>query len=120
MDAFFSAFWPNAAATLVGVILGLPVALWVNRLAVKGAARAARENQIQRVDHALQVLVSAMEANRNLLQEYAEILAASRLRWRLAVDTSAWDAIKEDFVAELTDPALRRRIAFHFSQLSIL
>ena len=120
MDAFFSAFWPNAAATLVGVVLGLPVALWVNRLAINRAARSTQESQIQRVRHALEVLIAAMGSNSTLLLEYVEVLAGSRVKWRLALDTSAWEAIKADFVAELTDPALRRRVAFHFSQLDLL
>ena len=120
MDAFLLAFWPNAAATLCGVILGLPRAMWVNRLAVSGAKQTAMQSQVQRIDHALQVLISAMEANRELLREYAEVLASSRVKWRLNLDVSAWDAIKADFIAELTDPLLRREVAFHFSQLAIL
>lgn len=39
---------------------------------------------------------------------------------RLALDVSAWDAIKTDFIAELTDPALRQEVVFHFSQLANL
>jgi hypothetical protein len=120
MDAFLTAFWPNLAATLVGVALGLPIAMWVNRLALRGAERTAQKSQAQRVDHALQVLISAMQANAVLLREYAELLAAGKVKWRLALDVSAWEAIKGDFIAELTDPALRQEVAFHFSQLTVL
>ena len=120
MDAFLSAFWPNLAATLVGVALGLPIAMWVNRLALKGTERTTQKVQSQRVHHALQVLVSAMEANGGLLREYAQVLSVGQLKWQLGLDVSAWDAIKADFVAELTDPSLRREVAFHFSQLVVL
>lgn len=120
MDAFFLAFWPNAAATLVGIIFGLPIALWVNRLALRGVERVALKSQSQRLDHALQVLISAMETNKGILQEYTQILSESKIRWRLGLDVSAWDAIKTDFIGELTDPALRRNLAFHFAQLLFL
>ena len=120
MDAFLIAFWPNLAATLVGVVVGLPIALWVNRLALRGAERTAHKSQAQRVDHALQVLISAMQANGALLREYGDVLAAAKVRWRLGLDVSGWDAIKADFIAELTEPSLRREVAFHFSQLATL
>lgn len=120
MEAFLTAFWPNLAATLVGVALGLPIAMWVNRLALRGAERTARKSQAQRVDHALKVLISAMQANAVLLREYAELLESGMISWRLRLDVSAWEAIKGDFVAELTDPALRQQVAFHFSQLVVL
>ena len=120
MDAFFLAFWPNLAATIAGVTLGLPIALWVSRLTLAGAERSARQSQAQRVDHALQVLVSAMKSNNAILRDYGEVLATEHMRWQLSLDTSAWDAIQADFIAEMTDPALRREIAFHFSQLKAL
>jgi hypothetical protein len=120
MDAFVTAFWPNAAATIVGVVLGLPVALWINRLALKNTERGAHRAQVQRLDHALQVLISAMESNQSLLAEYANVLSESKVSWRLNLDVSAWDAIKADIVAELTDPDLRRQLAFHFMKLNAL
>ena len=120
MDAFLDAFWPNVAATLVGVVLGLPVALWVNRLATSRSTADARAAQELRVDHALQVLTSAFESNTTLLRDYSDVLAASKVRWNIGLDLSAWSAIREDLAAELTDPAFRRKVAFHFSQLSLL
>jgi hypothetical protein len=119
MDTFLIAFWPNLAATLVGVALGLPIAMWVNRLALRGVERTAKRNQAQRVDHALHVLISAMQANGESLRKYTTVLAEAKVSWRLGLDVSAWDAIKTDFIAELTDPSLRREVAFHFSQLAI-
>jgi len=88
MDTFLSAFWPNAAATVVGIVLGLPVALWINRLALKNAGRSTLSNQAQRLDHALQVLISAMENNQGLLGEYATVLSESKVSWRLNLDVS--------------------------------
>jgi len=120
MDAFLTAFWPNAAATIVGVVLGLPIALWINRLALKNAEQSNLALKVQRLDHALTVLVAAMESNLLLLESYASILADSKVTWHLNLDVSAWEAIKDDFAAELTDPDLRRQLAFHFRELNSL
>ena len=120
MDAFLVAFWPNLAATVAGVVLGLPIALWVSRLSLRGSERSSQRSQAQRVHHALQVLISAMKSNCATLREYSEVLASAHLRWHLGLDVSAWGAIQADFIAEITDPALRREVAFHFSQLKTL
>ena len=120
MDTFLAAFWPNAAATVAGIVLGLPVALWINRLALKNTERSTLSNQAQRLNHALQVLIAAMESNQSVLGEYATVLSESKVSWRLNLDVSAWDAIKTDIVAELTDPDLRRQLAFHFMKLNAL
>ena len=40
MGFFWSSFWPSVAATLVGVIVGLPFALGINRYAVSLGERA--------------------------------------------------------------------------------
>jgi hypothetical protein len=120
MNDFLTAFIPNLAATLVGVGLGLPIALWLNRLALRGAEKTSKRADAQRVDHALDVLISAMQINASLLRDYEKVLTASKVRWRLGLDVVAWDAIKADFVADLTGSSLRREVAFHFYQLAML
>jgi len=120
VDAFLTSFWPNAAATLAGIVFGLPVALWINRLALKNSERSTLSNQAQRLEHALQVLNAAMESNHSLLSNYAAVLSESKVSWHLNLDVSAWDAIKTDVVAELTEPELRRQLAFHFMKLDAL
>lgn len=120
MDTFLSAFWPNAAATVIGIVLGLPFALWINRLALRNAEHSTLSNQVHRLNHALQVLISAMESNQGLLSEYVTVLSESKVSWHLNLDVSAWDTIKTDIIAELTDPDLRRQLAFHFMKLDAL
>ena len=120
MDQFLTAFWPNAAATLSGIILGLPTALWVNRIALRSAEHISLKSQIQRLDHALEVLISSMNENRTILGAYSKVVAESKVRWCLNLNISAWDAIKADFMAEHTAPSLRGEVAYHFSQLSAL
>jgi len=120
MDTFLTAFWPNAAATIVGVVLGLPIALWINRLTLKSAEHSTLQLKVQRLEHALRVLIAAMEANLVLLADYAKVLSDSKIAWRLNLDVSAWEAIRDDLAAELTDPDLRRQLAFHFMTLKAL
>ncbi len=120
MTEFWIAFWPNLASTLVGVLLGVPLALWINRSVVTQGETARREGERLRVAHALRVLNKALTDNRTLLQDFAATLAASRTKYDSGLDTSAWDAVKSDLTTELSDPELRQRLAYHFSRLTTL
>lgn len=119
-QTFLASFWPNLAATIFGVALGIPIALWINRLASKGTQRLATQSQHHRLDHALQVLILAMEENQIILSQYKETLEQDRIKLELGLDLSAWNAISADFSAELTSPSLRRLIAHYFIQIAEL
>jgi hypothetical protein len=121
LHEFFDAFWPNVAATFIGIIAGVPIALWLNKSAQRNANNTIREQQKTRVNNALAVLVAAMDANTRKISEYKqrEIVSPGR-RWIFDIDTSAWDAVKTDFLAEFVDSQHRRDLAFHFLQLSRL
>ena len=81
---------------------------------------SAKAAQKARLAHALDVLVVALQNNAINLEEFAGIIGDSKAKWYFALDTSAWDTIKADIAPELTDPELRRKLAYHFGQLSAL
>lgn len=49
MDSFWSAFLPNLVAALLGVIFGLPPAMWVDRVARRAAELGRREEASKRL-----------------------------------------------------------------------
>jgi len=117
---FWSAFWPNVAATLIGVVLGVPIALYLNTLAGKAAhARAKKEGGV-RLRNALLSLVSAVEHNEAKLSTLQSNLQQSRAVFELGVDTAAWEATKGQVTDNLDNPGLYRRLALHHSDLQNL
>ena len=119
MAGFWVAFLPNVAATLVGVLVGVPLALLINRRAVLHgeAARAVAEKA--RVADALEVVSKALTYNATPLETLVQTLEQGKAQLDLPLDTSAWGAVKAD-VSGIVEPELRRRLAFHFSRLEAL
>jgi hypothetical protein len=120
LEPFWQAFLPNLASTLVGALLGIPLGLWLNRRVVSHGEVLRRDADRVRVAHALQVLARALADNRERLKVFAATLSESKTLFDPALDASAWDAVKGDLTTELSDPALRQQLAYHFSRVQSL
>jgi hypothetical protein len=116
MSDFWSAFWPNLASTILGVIIGLPAALWINRRVTQEADVQRQASERGAVAHALEILRLALGANKERLERYAKALAESSTLYDTGLDSSSWDALQSELTAELGDPDLRQRLAYHFSR----
>jgi hypothetical protein len=114
---FWTAFLPGVTATLVGVALGLPIALWINHAAHARVKKQHQKRECSAVAHALQVLATAVGQNHLRLVGYAKVLTGNETLFDTGLDASAWDAVQRDLTAELRDPALRQRLAYYFSRL---
>lgn len=118
MTVFWSAFWPSLAATIVGIAVGLPLALWINRHAMAHGERQRRLNERNAVAHALAVLETAITENRKRLQRFANVLAENKTLFDTGLDAATWEAVQAALTAELRDPDRRQRLAYHFSRLA--
>lgn len=107
---FWETFWPQLWATIAGIALGLPVALWLDRRAKQTTSKAARERTIEE----LRLVHGTIELNNLALQELLEKVAKAPVEFapapHLAVDV--WDAVRDhitlsgsdrDLVVHLTD-----------------
>ncbi len=120
MNWFWSGFWPNLASTLIGVIVGLPIALWLNALAGR-AATARRQSEDQtRLHDALKAVVAAQAHNQLRLQALRSALASAQALFDVGLDTAAWEAARDQIAPVLRNPELHRRIALHFGRLGTL
>jgi hypothetical protein len=118
MDEFLKAFWPNFASTVLGLVLGLPLALWTNRLIISHGERLKRAEEQQRLTKALDTLTRALLFNRERLQTFAQKINNSLAPFDVAIDYSAWEASRSEITPYLRDPELQQRIAYHFSRLA--
>jgi hypothetical protein len=125
MDAppdFFSAFWPNLAATALGVVFAVPVGLYVNRLVVARSQRAQAAEERRRLVNALSVVVENLQAN---LPSLGNISKAYKSPTETAffdsqLDTAPWEAVRSEVVEHLGDPGLQGRLAAHFADIDRL
>ena len=116
--SFASALWPSLVATLVGIICGLPIALWLNRRFVAHAQHVSEEGQRAELTDALAVLTDALALNIPRLDEVGSAVAADLYTYYTELDTATWDSVRDTIASLLHDPELLGRLAYHFSRVS--
>jgi len=117
MAGFWEAFWPNFASTVIGLLLGLPLALWTDRQITARSERLKRAEEQQRLALSLDTISQALSFNRERMKQLVQSLSSNRVPFDPAVDCSAWDSVKTEIIQYLHDPALQQRIAYHFSRM---
>ena len=115
---FAQSFWPSTAATLVSLIVGLPVALALNRTWLSYTNRLKRAENERRLQDALDVLAATLNDNTERL-----VLLQDKLRNKLCpfdsgLDIASWEVVKPAVLHRLRDPHLQSKLARHFSELA--
>lgn len=117
---FWVGFWPNLAATLAGVIFGVPIALWLNRWSEQASSRSRHADEAERLRVGLLVVRAALEHNRTRLISLVQSLENNRVSFDTTLDIAAWDASRDEIFPFLRSPRLHHRVAFHFGRLASL
>jgi hypothetical protein len=116
--SFAQAFWPSTAATLVGLIVGLPVALALNRAWLSHTSRPQRAENERRLRDALHVLAAALNDNTERLVVLQEKLRNRLCPFDSGLDIASWEVVKPAVLQHLPDPRLQSRLARHFAELA--
>ena len=120
MRLFLTAFFANFAATVLGVLIGLPLAMWTNRKIAAHGESQRRANEESRLAHALEVVARALSHNRDRFEFLAGVLAETHATFDPALDSSAWEATKGEIAPLLRDSELQHRLAYHFARVQSL
>lgn len=120
MSDFFIAFWPNLASTVIGVGLGVPVALYLNRkLTNQGRAHeASREASL--LASAAHVLIESCDYNVHVLRAIVAMSADGEIMRRPDLRTTTWDALCEIVSSHLAEPELLQLLSHHWLRLKRL
>jgi hypothetical protein len=117
LDKFLEAFWPNLAATIVGVVLGVPIAFWINRRMLAAGERAKLTDDKHQLTRSLEVIRDALNANHTQLTRLVALLDADHVPLDTRLNIAAWEAVKSEVIRTLRDPLLQARFAAHFERL---
>jgi hypothetical protein len=117
---FWTAFWPNLASTFLGVLFGLPAALWLNKQAIRFAAKNSQKKDNERLHEALKMVVKALEHNQTQLQALYSAWEENKTYFEGDFDIAAWKVTKNQIVTLLGNPELQHQITFHFARLGTL
>jgi hypothetical protein len=118
-EAFWIAFLPAVAAALVAVVVGIPVALWIDRVVRNLHYREIAQRDAVRLAQLSSSLSEAINRNITALQQIANLPAPSAL-YVSGLDVSLWDVWKGDVVQLLPDPVLRGDLAIFFNHLDVI
>jgi|ERR1051326_1026297 hypothetical protein len=120
MTAFLASFFADFAATALGVLIGLPLALWTNRKIAEHGERQRRHEQETRLAHALEVVGRALTHNRDRFEFLGGVLAETHATFDPALDYSAWEATQGEIGPLVRDAELQQRLAYHFARVRSL
>lgn len=114
---FWLAFCPGLAATLAGVILGVPAAMQVNaRMALRSTQQ--KEQEILRdLISGLTVIKDSLDHNRPQLVEISQVPEGFYFL-SVDLDTVSWKTSEVQIIAGLHDPKAVHRFARHFGKLA--
>lgn len=117
MTGFLEAFFPNLAATILGVVLGLPAALYVNRRLTASQQRQQMASEVKRRNLVVDVLNGACTYNTKILSRMAELALKAEVMRNPDLKTATWDSVGAIFSGGCPDPALVDQLAHHWLRL---
>jgi hypothetical protein len=120
VSEFFASFLADTAATIVGILVGLPMAMWTNRKLAERGDRERRHEQEVRLAHALEAVSHALVHNRERFRFLGGVLAETHATFDPALDYSAWEATHGEVAPLLRDSELQQRLAYHFARVRSL
>lgn len=120
MTNFLNAFWPNLAATVIGVALGLPVALYLNRQLTKQmrAHEAAEKKRL--LSDAISTLIESCGYNIRVLNNISDLARDGDVMRNPDLRTTTWDTLSGLLVSHLNNPDLLQVASHHWLRLKRL
>lgn len=120
MSPFFIEFLPGFFATVCGVILGFPVALYVNfRLAIFQRRHESRVERKRRNDIA-DVIIKSLKYNEKILGRMLELCKVVKVMRDPDLQLSTWEAVGSIFTEVGVDPEVLQMVSHHWLRLNKL
>lgn len=117
MTEFFNAFWPSLAATVIGVALGLPVALYLNRKITSQARAHEAAEKKKMLSDAISNLIEACAYNIRILNNISKLARDVEVMRNPDLRTTTWDTLSGILVSGLNDPGLLQISSHHWLRL---
>lgn len=92
MEEFWISFWPNLASTVIGIIIGFPVAIWLNKLALSHSVKKQQEADKVDLHRTLNALGGSIDHNKEKLWSLLQTVSGGRFLIDTDFDTASWQA----------------------------
>lgn len=112
--SFWSAFWPNFAATLVGAAAGIPSGLWIAGRQQRDSQKRQADDRKARLGAITALLREALDANAKELERIAAVLAKRDVPAVTTLRLEVWTVLRVDALQLIDDRRLQADLATHF------
>ncbi|MBV6819008.1 hypothetical protein KWG64_13775 [Rahnella sp. PD12R] len=120
MIDFMSSFWPNFASTLAGVVIGFPVAIFVNQKVINQQNKITVQKSNDQLRKSLQVLLGAFEYNEPILKRIMELAFTGRVMRNSDLRITVWDVVGQNLMVNGCEPDLLQLLSHHWLRLKRL
>lgn len=117
MSAFLDAFWPNLASTIIGIVLGVPIALALNELVIRRQKRLQVADQHRQAKDSIEVLIAACRYNVGVLNAMREEAESGRVMHSPDLRVTTWEVVSPILCATVSDPELLQILSHHWLRL---
>ncbi|MFZ3283952.1 hypothetical protein [Pseudomonas sp.] len=117
MLPFLEAFWPNLAATLIGVVLGVPIALALNELVLRRQRRVQAEDQHRQAIGSIEVLVAACRYNIGVLETIRVAAEEGKVMHSPDLRLTAWEVVSPVLCTIVSDSEALQMLSHHWLRL---
>lgn len=113
---FLDAFWPEFAATVIGVGLGIPAALAIDRWRQRQRRCEQRRTEAKRLQKTCSILSRAIESNLAYLRDLRTAVAKGHTNAGFRFHTATFEILRDD-LALMSDLDLRTSVVVWFETL---
>lgn len=117
MSIFLDSFWPNLAATLIGIVLGVPIALALNELVLRRQRKLQTEDQDRQARDSIEVLIAACRYNINVLDSMRKEGELGRVMHNPDLRITTWEVVFPALCTTASDPELLQMLSHHWLRL---
>lgn len=117
MSVFLNAFWPNLASTIIGVALGIPIALYLNRKLTKQSRLGEASRHAVLLASAIKVLFESFDYNIFVLHRIVELSADGEIMRNPDLRTTTWENLAGIMTSHLENPELLQLLSHHWLRL---
>lgn len=118
VNFFDTAFWQQLLVTIAGLMIGIPFALWINRIQERRDRKHGEQQEKIRREELLQTLAITVQKNKSLLEQMKRDLQTQAIFYNVDLATLDWMASEE--LSSFDDVALCEQISHLRYELSHL
>ena len=120
MEEFWISFWPNLASTVIGIIIGFPVAVWLNKLALSYTVKKQQESDKTDLHRTLNAVGGSIDHNTEKLTILLQAVGSGHFLIDTGFDTASWQAYNAQLARLNSNIELNKQLISYHERISNL